>query len=838
MKFLFFGIEVDYMDKFDLVQYKKWCNDRDNFFSLLIGIKDAKMTFDEIDEDPYVCWVERMKRCIQDLFEADDSEKFKNSKIIFCDWIIADEQELVKKYKKYYSMKNVVVHKRNELRWLLNHIVFLSKDILEELKKKPDQSIIYDCKFKELAKIPFWLPGIGDVSGMFLLEFYLEYVYEDKENQFASIPYYCARDVFDFRNAPLTVYETGYDYDDDYHLVNTNNQNGKFLHKKECTERRSRQRRHYHTLRRQIQQRWDKKDTSTNTLLSRWIGDLLSDRISVEDIESQKKCFWNEIGKPTFQDRKDKIKEENKELERLKARKKRLKEKKENYSNIEIEIMECSRNIEYDKKMDVAQYIEPELWTRHMSRLDKRLKDGYTLIDLIEYVQYEFFSTNENLNVAQFDYYAEWDTMQIHDSKTKYNPDPDLSSLLAKPQRALFENPINYPGFFEHKKKHITDTGIFSEPEKKHNQAMLFFRSEIKRHCLKKFIRYFQFYRDLLLYLIRMETDGCSYLNIINFPIMVKKYDNGLEEQLVEYFTKYYEKLAEKNIVCKKMPHDMVNNTLFEVVAIELIKEKELFFIRQVPQHMKDDRIQVVESDEKQRQVIFFICQQADLQCYFYGYSKKYYGALPALPVKNIDGTLKTIINIYQYIDKDYCQEANFQRWLNKWLKKYIDVFPVLQNTDIAKVLKTAMNVCKDIDKYHLYYRQIDWEHPNFMGCMIFISIMQAIINKENTGMFKQYYQNERGKQPRKTSVLIKKIAKIDVHEYAFLNRLLYYQIQENMGDRVSCQKWRDCINVSRQILIHRIDALDSQHFFTGIQHVKSIFDKIQYDIFDEYNTQ
>lgn len=787
MKFLFFGIEVDYMDKFDLVQYKKWCNDRDNFFSLLIGIKDAKMTFDEIDEDPYVCWVERMKRCIQDLFEADDSEKFKNSKIIFCDWIIADEQELVKKYKKYYSMKNVVVHKRNELRWLLNHIVFLSKDILEELKKKPDQSIIYDCKFKELAKIPFWLPGIGDVSGVFLLEFYIEYICEDE--LVSSIPYYCAKDVFDFRNAPLTVYETGYYYDDEYHRGSTNKQNKEFLHEKECTERRARQCQHYHALRRQIQQRWDKKDTSTNTLLSRWIGDVLSHCIGVEDIESKKKYFWNEIGKPIFQDREDKIDQENKKREQLKARKKWRKEKKENYSDIESGIVECSRNIKYDKKMNVAQYIEPEFWTCHVQQLNKRLSEYYTLIDLIEYVQYEFFNTDEKLTVSHFDYYAEWDTLQVHDSKTKYNPDPDLNSLLEKPHRTLFDNSINYPGFFEHRKKDITDTGIFDKTEEKHNQAMLFFRSEIKRHCLKNFIRYFQFYRDLLFHLIRMETDDCSYLDIINIPILVEKCDNGLEKQLAEYFTKYYEKLTEKNIVYKKIPHDMINNTIFEIIAIELIKEKELFLIRQVPHHMKEDRDRIIKIDEKQRQVMFFICQQAHLQS-----------------------------------------------WLYTYLKRYSDVFPA--NTDIDKVFKTAADVCKDIDKYNLFYRQIDWDHLDFMGCMIFISIMQVIINKENTGMFLQYYQRERGKQYRKTSVLIKKIAKNDIHEYAFLKRLLYYQIQENMGWRVSRQKWKSCMDISCQVLIHCIEALGNQCVFTGIKHIKSTFDKVQYDIFDEYNTR
>jgi len=35
--------------------------------------------------------------------------------------------------------------------------------------------MIYQKQFKELIKIPFWLPVIRDVHGAFFLEFYLEH---------------------------------------------------------------------------------------------------------------------------------------------------------------------------------------------------------------------------------------------------------------------------------------------------------------------------------------------------------------------------------------------------------------------------------------------------------------------------------------------------------------------------------------------------------------------------------------------------------------------------------------------------------------------------------------
>ncbi|MCI1823276.1 MAG: hypothetical protein LKI76_05010 [Megasphaera sp.] len=141
-------------------------------------------------------WYKSME-CFTDSIFKDTMESENQAINNFIHWIL-DSPLILDKFGKIKWVYNKKKQFQKQLTKRLRKIVKISKEILQKIENNQNEDvclIIYQEQFKELIKIPFWLPAIGDVHGAFLLEFYLEHVYIKYDK---SIFDYCCRDVYKY----------------------------------------------------------------------------------------------------------------------------------------------------------------------------------------------------------------------------------------------------------------------------------------------------------------------------------------------------------------------------------------------------------------------------------------------------------------------------------------------------------------------------------------------------------------------------------------------------------------------------------------------------------------
>lgn len=194
--------------------YRKWFQDVEMYQRKFYGSQYHAAFLHEADTASN--WLEAMRKHVSRVLDL----KIKKSQLTkniqsFLAWINQDDYLILNKFPTFNDeelsdvdlgdrVANGILSSESSVFDLnvernLNRAIKESRRILKA-KKSGKIPIIYTKEFQELLRIPIKLPKIGEVNSAFLLEFYFDYINEEKykkENKFESLCpirqsiYYC-----------------------------------------------------------------------------------------------------------------------------------------------------------------------------------------------------------------------------------------------------------------------------------------------------------------------------------------------------------------------------------------------------------------------------------------------------------------------------------------------------------------------------------------------------------------------------------------------------------------------------------------------------------------------
>lgn len=608
-------------------------------------------------------WYKSMENLTDDIFRSTmESENQAINNFIY--WIL-NSSIILDKFGKIEWVHNKKKQFQKQLTKRLRKIVKISKEILQEIESNQNEDvclIIYQKQFKELIKIPFWLPAIGDVHGAFLLEFYLENVHLKYGK---SIFDYCCQDVYKYIHTPEEISDK-----DKWQEPSGDDFNDPLIEPEEY--------RPYQKLKKRIQDRRD-KDSPICNLFERF-------HISLQ------------------------------EFQKLKG----------------------NQNSQCWKLCNLLEYIQYE-WGE--SGIDDRKNDN----------------SNNDKNQCTF----------------------NLNKLLSNPHVTLFSNPINY----------VKEP--FTEEQRQQNGIMIFLLTEVKRRCLHEVIQYYQYYVLILKLFIMQKTDSNRCLNFMYeiFKHRMGKYvcRDAIDSQGVLYYyciairLKYL--LNKTNYIVQ--PMKVTDSHLFQIFAIELVKEKIISVITETKLHHRQTQPVVQLIDADQRSIFISLCASFgkgninEAQCFLICHQKE----------------------VSQFIHND------FKKILNKAVKHY-----------------------RYVDQYH---RGLP-EKEKTIQCdlKILIAIMQledkAMDNlMDDVDTIQDYYGKKRGRERRSLHTILSKFLNADLHEYNFLRALLTAQIMCDSGLVYSYLEWGHCMELMGDILVKQIRGLqDMDNLLSKISNIDTLINE------------
>lgn len=589
-------------------------------------------------------WCKSMENLTDDIFRSTmESENQAINNFIY--WIL-NSSIILDKFGKIEWVHNKKKQFQKQLTKRLRKIVKISKEILQEIESNQNEDvclIIYQKQFKELIKIPFWLPAIGDVHGAFLLEFYLEHVHLKYGK---SIFDYCCQDVYKYIHTPEEISDKG-----KWQEPSGDDFNDPLIEPEEY--------RPYQKLKKRIQDRRD-KDSPICNLFERF-------HISLQ------------------------------EFQKLKG----------------------DQNSQCWKLCNLLEYIQYE-WGE--SGIDDRKNDN---------------SNNDK-------------------SRCTFN----LNKLLSNPHVTLFSNPVNYV------------EAPFTEEQRQQNEIMIFLLTEVKRQCLHEVIQYYQYYALILKLLIMQKTDRNYCLNfmhgISNHDVGQYVYKSNIDDQGRQYY--HYiaqclqDLLSQTNDTVQLVK--VADEYLFQVFAIELVKEKAISVITETKLHHRQTQHVVQPINADQRTIFVSLCDS--------------FGK----------GNMK---EAHRFL---ICHQKEASQFIHN---------------DFKKILNKAVKHYRYMDQYHSGLP----EKEKIIQCdlKILIAIMQledrAMDNlMGDVGTVQDYYGKKRGREERSLHTILAKFLNADSHEYNFLRGLLYAQIMHDLGWIQSYPAWGHCMEFMGDILVKKIREL------------------------------